>query len=171
MLYSSRPVSNFFSLFSLPEEFNISRETLDSTYRSLQRQAHPDLHAMATAHQQEEAAEHSALINRAYATLKSPLERAKYVLQLNGCGESHGGEATTNDPELLLSVLEARELVEEIGDPEQLHHMQADNLKKQEECIQALTSAFQRRDWSKAMELTTQLRYATRIGEAISQKS
>lgn len=169
MLYSSRPVSNFFSLFSLPEEFNISRETLDSTYRSLQRQAHPDLHAMATAHQQEEAAEHSALINRAYATLKSPLERAKYVL--NGCGESHGGEATTDDPELLLSVLEARELVEEIGDPEQLHHMQADNLKKQEECIQALTSAFQRRDWSKAMELTTQLRYATRIGEAISQKS
>lgn len=57
-------------------------------------------------------------------------------LQLNGCGESHGGEATTDDPELLLSVLEARELVEEIGDPEQLHHMQADNLKKQEECIQ-----------------------------------
>lgn len=32
-------------------------------------------------HQQEEAAEHSALINRAYATLKSPLERAKYVVK------------------------------------------------------------------------------------------
>ena len=36
--------------------------------------------------------------------------------------------------------------------------------------MQALSKAFQLEDWSKALELTAQLRYITRIGEAINHK-
>ncbi|KAL1836457.1 hypothetical protein VTJ49DRAFT_5132 [Mycothermus thermophilus] len=89
------------------------------------------------------AEEHSALINAAYKTLSSPLLRAQYLLrELHGIDveseehrgtgtstQSHplGGEETDMDPaeaqELLFTVLEAREAIEEAKTEEDLREV------------------------------------------------
>jgi molecular chaperone HscB len=57
------------------------------------------------------AQQQSSLANKAYSTLKEPLSRANYMLELLGA-PIHETESL-NEPELLMEVMEARELLEE----------------------------------------------------------
>ncbi|KAK9813523.1 hypothetical protein WJX73_004697 [Symbiochloris irregularis] len=161
---------SYFDLFGLRSGFDVDPKELEAAYKDLQRRHHPDRHAMGSEEDQERSAEQSTLVNQAYATLKKPLQRAKYVLAQAGHAEASVGEGTIEDPELLMKVMEARELVESLADSEQLQQLRKENADQQERCIQELGSAFRERSWHKAIELTTELRYITRIGEAISQK-
>ncbi|MCJ1425633.1 hypothetical protein MMC29_003533, partial [Sticta canariensis] len=55
---------------------------------------------------------------------------------LNGHEETRGGEGTIDSAELLMSVMEARELVEETGDAGKLQQLQIANQQEEKECIQ-----------------------------------
>lgn len=57
------------------------------------------------------AQQQSSLANKAYSTLKEPLSRANYMLEVLGA-PIHETESL-NEPELLMEVMEARELLEE----------------------------------------------------------
>lgn len=60
----------------------------------------------------------SSLLNKAYNTLKDPLARAKYMLQLEGIQIEES--ASLEDPELLLEVLEMREELEQATSEDEL---------------------------------------------------
>jgi len=63
-------------------------------------------------------------VNEAYRTLKSPVQRAKYLLELNGVDVQF--ETNTQMPaDFLLQQLELREALEEAKQPAALDRLQA----------------------------------------------
>ena len=107
--------SNFYEIFSLPSSWQVDRPVLDSRYRQLQREFHPDRFAAKGDVEKRLAVQTTSLINQAYETLKSPLKRAQYMLELEDIDagqESH----ITSDMSFLMKQIEFREALEDIRD-------------------------------------------------------
>lgn len=75
---------NYFEIFSLQENFDIDLEKLASEYKKLQSQYHPDKFSDADDSSRLQALQISSVINDAFDTLKSALNRAGYLLSING---------------------------------------------------------------------------------------
>lgn len=102
---------NHFALFGLPVAFELNARSLDQTWRELQREVHPDRFANASDAEQRLAAQWATRVNEAYRTLKSPINRARYLLQLEGVDT--GEETDTQMPvDFLMQQMEWREAVE-----------------------------------------------------------
>lgn len=111
---------NYFQLFGLPEVFSVDLAQLGLHYRHLQGELHPDRYAHASATEQRLAVQYSALVNEAYATLRKPLDRAMYLLQLAGMNEQEVA-AQQIDGGFLITQMELREKLETMDslvDPE-----------------------------------------------------
>ncbi|MEJ2360283.1 MAG: Fe-S protein assembly co-chaperone HscB [Gammaproteobacteria bacterium] len=106
---------NYFELFDLPVAFEIDNASLAERYRDLQRAAHPDRYANATERERREAMQMAANINEAFQTLKSPLQRARYILQLKGV-DFDDQKDTSFDSEFLMEQIELREALAEVRD-------------------------------------------------------
>ena len=104
---------NYFQLFNLPVQFALDQARLGERYRRLQGELHPDRYASASDHEQRVAVQYSALVNAAYATLRKPLARALYLLELTGMSQ----EEVSNQPiagGFLIEQMELREKLESI---------------------------------------------------------
>ena len=103
---------DFFQLFGFPRTYQIDTDTLMQRYRELQHSAHPDRFASASTQERRLSVQTAAHINEAYQTLKSPLLRARYLL------EQHGIDALQQAPslgdEFLLEQMELREQLAEL---------------------------------------------------------
>ena len=75
---------NFFTLLKIPEAFVIDLERLDQHYQDIQKEIHPDRFASFDDETKLESIKKTAQVNDAYQTLKSPIRRAEYMLQLHG---------------------------------------------------------------------------------------
>ena len=111
--------STYFQLFGLPRSFVIDAEQLDRRYRELQRIAHPDRYASAGDQERRLAMQEATRINEAYQTLKDPLKRGRYLIELDGfvLGDQ---QRTIRDPEFLMRQMELRERLGAVrtgGDP------------------------------------------------------
>jgi molecular chaperone HscB len=73
-----------FEVFGLAPAFGIDIDALSQAFRDLQAEAHPDRYASADAAEQRKALQWSSRLNEAYQTLKSPFERARYLLMKQG---------------------------------------------------------------------------------------
>jgi molecular chaperone HscB len=105
-------VVNHFELFNLPARYDIDRTALDQTYRKLQGEVHPDRYATATSAERLRSAQMATLVNEAYQTLKSPVDRARYLLHLHGIDTQE--ETNTAMPaDFLMQQLEWREAIED----------------------------------------------------------
>ena len=118
--------SNYFQLFELPVDFAVDLAQLGARYRQLQKELHPDRYAGASAHEQRLAVQYSALVNEAYTTLRKPLPRALYLLELSGMtSEDIAGQHI--DGGFLITQMELREKLESMEgliDPESvLEHL------------------------------------------------
>jgi len=104
---------NFFELFGLPESYDIDISQLSIRYRNLQSTIHPDKFASATDLERRLSVQKSALINQAFQTLKHPLSRAQYMLQLRGV-ELSNQSSPPMDPEFLMQQMRLREELEHV---------------------------------------------------------
>jgi molecular chaperone HscB len=68
----------------LKQAFRLDLTDLDSRYRDIQAQVHPDRFAHAGDAERRLSMQWATHANEAYQTLKKPLERAKYLLHLPG---------------------------------------------------------------------------------------
>lgn len=120
---------NHFQLFDLPVDFTVDMAQLGERFRHLQRELHPDRYAGASAHEQRLAVQYSGLINEAYATLRKPLSRALYLLDLAGLSAERVA-AEPLDGGFLITQMELREKLEgmeSLVDPEPaLDHLVAE---------------------------------------------
>lgn len=107
-------VVNYFQLFDLESQFVIDLAQLSTIYQTLQKAAHPDKFAHASSQEQLVAAKKSTLINDAYQTLKNPLMRAQYMLELRGV-ELPSEQASFGDVEFLMRQMELREMLADIA--------------------------------------------------------
>ncbi|MDY7219942.1 co-chaperone HscB [Denitrificimonas sp. JX-1] len=104
---------DYFAMFGLQPSFLIDSKALAATYRELAKDVHPDRFASESAAQQREAVEHAARLNDAYQTLKSPTQRALYLLRQQA---ELPEETTIQDGEFLFQQMEWREQLETLQD-------------------------------------------------------
>ncbi|PYP85189.1 MAG: Fe-S protein assembly co-chaperone HscB [Candidatus Angelobacter sp. Gp1-AA117] len=76
--------TDYFSFFSLPRKLNIDLPSLEREFYRLSRKLHPDLFARGSAQEQEWSTEKTSQLNDAYRTLKDPIARTGYLLELEG---------------------------------------------------------------------------------------
>ena len=104
---------NHFEMFNLPAQFALDSADLQQRYRQLQQTLHPDRFANASERDRLLAVQRSAQLNDAYTTLREPLARAEYLLQLQGIDLAHE-QTTLRDPEFLMAQMEWRERLDEL---------------------------------------------------------
>ena len=118
--------ADHFALFELPRAFRLESALLDKRYREILALVHPDKFAHASDVERRLSLQWATRINEAYLTLKKPLSRGRYLLELLG----HRVEEESNTlmpAEFLMEQMEWREAVEEareaaeVGELEGLH--------------------------------------------------
>lgn len=102
----------YFEIFGLKPAFEIDRATMAERYRELQREFHPDKYASKSEREQLLVMQYAARINEAHNTLRDPVLRAGYLLELAGVEISP--ERTTADAEFLMQQMMLRERLEEV---------------------------------------------------------
>ena len=75
-------MQNYFELFDLETSFLIDDEALEKAYQTQVKRFHPDNFATKSQEEQLQALQSTSLVNSAYTTLKTPLNRASYLLNL-----------------------------------------------------------------------------------------
>ena len=76
--------SDYFTAFALPRKLTIDLPALEKQFYKLSRKLHPDLNAQAGADQQANILAQSSQLNDAYRTLKNPVTRVEYLLEMLG---------------------------------------------------------------------------------------
>jgi molecular chaperone HscB len=103
---------DYFALFGLPARYRFDEAKLDAAYRKLQTQVHPDRFASAGDDERRLALQSSSRVNEAYRALRSPVERAHYLLLLRGV-DALAETDTALPAEFLEQQLECRESMAE----------------------------------------------------------
>jgi molecular chaperone HscB len=108
---------DYFRFLGLPRRLNVSASDLDQRFRGLSRQFHPDYFVNATPAERRASLERSSYLNDAYRTLKTPISRVEYLLQLEGLAARSPEEASKQvPPDLLEEVFALNEELDEIRD-------------------------------------------------------
>ena len=103
---------NHFELLGLPVSFAVDPAALERAYRDLQGRVHPDRFASASEAERRVAMQWATRANEAYRTLRSPIDRARYLLGLKGFDTGEESN-TAMPPDFLMQQMEWRESVEE----------------------------------------------------------
>ncbi len=101
---------NHFELLGLPVRYALDPSRLERGYRDLQSQVHPDRFALSPESERRVAMQWAARANEAYRTLRDPVARARYLLQLRGY-DTEEETNTSMPPDFLMQQMEWREEV------------------------------------------------------------
>ena len=105
-------MQDHFALFDLPRCQKLDGSELERRFREVQSKVHPDKHAHQGDAQKRLAMQWATQANEAFQTLKNPLRRAQYLLQLAG----HDAQVENNTAMPGDFLMEQMELREEVGD-------------------------------------------------------
>jgi molecular chaperone HscB len=75
---------DYFSFFGLPRKLVVDLADLDQRFRTLSRQFHPDYYCGASGPERLASLERASYLNDAYRVLRQPLDRAEYLLKVEG---------------------------------------------------------------------------------------
>jgi molecular chaperone HscB len=108
--------ADYFGMFGLPPKLDLDVQALEKQFYRYSRKLHPDLHARASQQEQEWSLAQASLLNDAYRTLKTPLDRTKYLLRLEGVQfeEDRGPNPSKVPADLLEEVFELNMQLEEL---------------------------------------------------------
>jgi len=106
-------MQNYFELFDLETTFFIDESKLKESYRREIARFHPDNFASKSDSEKLQALQNTSLLNTAYESIKSPLNRASYLLKLNGV-DPFDERDTSMDQDFLISQIGLREELESI---------------------------------------------------------
>ncbi len=168
---------DYFTLFNLPQAYEVDLTSLAPRYQELQRQYHPDRFSTASESEQLQAIQKTATINDAYQTLKHPLKRAEYLLGLHGI-DVQNEQCTMHDTAFLMEQLELREQLDNIAqgvkrqdadaeDKLSLFSRQVKAMTKEKNS--ALNAAFSSNNWDGAADIARKLRFLDKLRQQIEQ--
>mgnify|MGYP001046649309 CR=1 FL=1 len=165
VIQPSRPIDHFVRL-GMRRAFDIDLAEVERQYFGFQRHFHPDRFANKSSAERAHSLQHATSLNEAYQTLKSPLARAQYLLEILGKPLLDDNAHTIDDPGLLDEAMEMREALAD-GDAAALRSLSAEAKAKIDVCCKELSAAFATDDLERAHALTLRLTYLSKIaGEA-----
>ena len=106
-------MQNYFELFDLETSFFIDDDQLKAAYRREISRFHPDNYATKSESEKLQALQNTSLLNTAFTSLKTPLNRASYLLKMQGLDPFDERDTVMNH-DFLMSQIELREELEEI---------------------------------------------------------
>ena len=173
-MQSSDLTSSYFELFGLPVSFDIDVKALAERYRELQRAVHPDKFASASDAERRLSMQLATRVNEGFRTLKDPLARARYLLELRGVALDDAD--TQLDGGFLMQQMELRErmaAVKGASDAEQrLQQLQADIHQRERQLVSELSTSFadgSPQALQQAREASRKLQFFHRLGEELAQ--
>ncbi len=98
---------NYFSALGVPQKLTLDTAALETAYHDLGRKIHPDRFASGSAQARALSLSGTALLTRSYRTLRDPISRGLYWLELKG--EKLAQNNTSVPPELAETVFEVQE--------------------------------------------------------------
>ena len=163
-------LKNHFELFGLKPAYALDLEHLDRAYRDIQAEVHPDRFAHAGDAERRASMQMTTQVNEAYRTLKSPVRRAKYLLELNGVDV--GFETNTAMPrEFLMQQMALREKLEAARKVSDLDIISSDLvLEKREIENQIRESIDARHDYESASDRVRKLMFLEKFGDEIDAR-
>lgn len=163
-------MSQYFNLFQLEPSFNIDTEALEQTYRALAARFHPDKFASASAFEQKQAVMMSSTINDAYRTLKSPIDRAAYLLKSQNI-DADAPEHTSFSPEFLMQQMEWRETLMDAQmekNHDAIRALDQEIQEVQSNLYQDLQQAFEQQDYESAAQWVRHGRFLNKLRNEIA---
>lgn len=109
-----QPVSkdlDYFTCFGLPRRLTLDPQTLETKFYELSRAFHPDFYQNKSDEEQTISLGNSAMLNTAYRTLRDPIQRAEYLLDLEA--GSVKDIRTTPPADLFEEILELQDTLDE----------------------------------------------------------
>lgn len=101
-----------FSLFGLPARFDLDAQALESAWRTVASQVHPDRFATASPAERRVAMQWAARANEAYRQLRDPLLRARYLCEQAGV-DLQTESNTSMDTAFLMQQMTWREMMDD----------------------------------------------------------
>ncbi|MSQ63042.1 MAG: Fe-S protein assembly co-chaperone HscB [Betaproteobacteria bacterium] len=160
-------MKNHFELFGITPAYALDLAHLYSAYRNIQSKIHPDRYANAGDAERRASMQMTTQVNEAYRALKSPVQRAKYLLALNGVDV--GFETNTAMPrDFLVEQMELREKLEEAKNSADLDFISRDLAVARREIENQIQEEIDcRHDFAAARDLVRKLMFLERFGEDI----
>jgi molecular chaperone HscB len=160
-------LKNHFELFGLVPAFALDFDHLDRAYRDIQSRVHPDRFAQAGDAERRASMEMTTQVNEAYRTLKSPVQRGKYLLALNGVDV--GFESNTAMPrDFLMEQMELRERLEAAKQGSDLDLLSSELSAEKRTIENQIKEKIDiKHDFAAAGDLVRKLMFLERLGEEI----
>jgi molecular chaperone HscB len=162
--------SDDFELFGLPRKFEQDRSDIDTRWRTLQGEVHPDRFAGQGASAQRLAMQWAVRVNEAYQRLKDPLRRAAYLCELNGAA-IEAENNTAMPTEFLMQQMEWREALDDAQDVAAVEALQHEVLLARNEQLSRLHWTIDERgDYATASQQVRALMFVERFAEDIDRR-
>lgn len=157
---------NFFEIFSLPVAWEVDFEQLDIKFRALQKALHPDRYATKNDFEKRLAVQTAATINQAYQTIKNPLFRAQYLLELENLDASQETHVTS-DGQFLMEQMLLREALSEVrGNENAKQSLVSLSIEAQQNAakIQSdFANQYQQKAYNKAFDSLAKMQFAIKF--------
>lgn len=162
---------NYFELFGLKPIFNFELATLESNFRKIQSESHPDRFVTASSTEKLSAMQRATLTNEAYQCLKSPANRAKYLLELQGIiAISETNTAMPTD--FLMQQMEWREATEDAVSAKNISALDSllAEIRVEAKILQENLVSFLdvQKDYTSATDATRKLIFINKVSEDIN---
>ncbi|WP_274584441.1 Fe-S protein assembly co-chaperone HscB [Neisseria leonii] len=161
-------MSQYFSLFGLPPQFDTDTAELEKRYRALAAQCHPDKTATRSAFEQKQAVMMAAAVNEAYRILKNPIDRAAYLLREVHRTDADAPEHTSFATEFLMQQMQWREELDDArGNEAALNALNRELAAAHHALTDELAAAFAAGDSEAAAELVRRGRFLNKLQQEI----
>lgn len=170
-----------FAVLGLPRRFEVDLGAAEAAYKDLSRQLHPDRFAKADPRARKAALARTVAINDAWRTVKDPIKRAEYLLELAGFGltgddRKAGGEVAATKkvaapPAFLVEILELREELgeaQQAGDTVKVAFMAEEMRGRAAEAMKTMAAALEAGRFEEGARLLVALRYYQRFLDEVA---
>ncbi|KRT82939.1 Chaperone [Oryctes borbonicus] len=157
---------NYFKVFNLDVTYDVNQKNLTNSYRKMQSVLHPDKFSNKSDAEKEISAEYSSLVNKAYKTLQTPINRAIHLLLLNN--EIISEDNKSDNPEFLMEIMELNEEIDQADSPEKLKSLQEKSNQMLDRCSEEVSKCFEEGNISKAKEAVIRMKYYNTISKRIN---
>ena len=163
---------NHFKLFGLIPDFNLDLLQLHSEQQRLQSIYHPDRYVAASDRDKRRSVQIASWINQAYTTLRDPVKRSRYLLEISGA-EMPDDSQTTSDTTFLMEQLELREEMEACREAEnalqQSEQIESRLLLRATELATEFVRSYEAGDLDAARQSNQKMQFIQRIQQQLSE--
>lgn len=159
-----------FTLFGLLPRFALDAAALDSRWRALQAEVHPDRFAREGAAAQRVAMQWAVRVNEAYRRLKDPVARGAYLCELRGAAID-AERNTAMPPAFLMQQMEWREALDDAAGVEGVEALDAEvHAHEQQQLMHLATLLDDANDVAAAADQVRALMFVRRFRDDIHRR-